>query len=347
MQVNPESEATPAIREKRSLKKGAGLLLSISAISTLCFIILALWVNWPKPRLQPEPLTPALKALVDRIPGNSDALVYIGLKDIRESRLWKEIIPDSLKKAPIFQPQGKLDDILKASKINPTLDIDTLLISFKRHGYKEQNYLGIVSGSFTEKLPASLLRTISTSTETIGGHQCYTLDSTLWLSPLGPRQFALSNNKKMLSEFLTPSGSFFKRDSLSAALIDKAVYKSHLWFALPSAAWTAGALQTLTSTNQGVQSMGNLKRIQNLALSVKFRDGIEGQSEWVYSSNQAAYFASTFLWGAIKLSGLSGNKTTEQTKGLLNRIEVQQNLKSVLIHTELPLELFLAAKQKR
>ena len=347
MQVNPKSEATPAVREKRSLKKGAGLLLSISVISTVCFIILALWVNWSKPRLQPEPLTPALKALVDRIPGNSDALVYIGLKDIRESRLWKEIIPDSLKKTPIFQPQGKLDAILKASKINPTLDIDTLLISFKRHGYKEQNYLGIASGTFTEKLPASLLKSMSTSTEEIGGHQCYTLDSTLWLSPLGPRQIALSNNKKMLREFLVPTGSFFKRDSLSVALIDKALYKSHLWFALPSAAWTAGALQSLTSTNQGIQSMGNLNRIQNLALSVKFKDGIEGQSEWVYNSNQAAYFASTFLWGAIKLSGLSGNKTSEQTKGLLDRIKVQQNLNSVIIHTEFPFELFQAAKQKR
>ncbi|TLU81664.1 MAG: hypothetical protein FDX21_11365 [Chlorobium sp.] len=347
MEKNSGAEATPATPQKRSLKKGAGLLLSISAISTICFLLTVLWVNWSKPRLQPEPLSPQLKAVIDRIPGKSDALIYIGLKDIRESRLWKEIIPDSLKTAPLFQPKGQLDAILKATHINPSLDIDTLLISFKRHGYKEQNFLGIASGDFRNKLSDSILQKYSTASESIGGHECYTIDNSLWACSLGPRRIALTNNKTMLKEFLVPSGSFFKRDSLSTALIDKAVYKSHLWFALPSAAWTSGALQSLTSTNQGVKSMGNLNRIQNLALSVKFGDGIEGQSEWVYKSNQAAYFASTFLWGAVKLSGLTGTKTTEQTKALLDRIQIQQNLNSVIIHTNLPIELFLAAKQKK
>lgn len=346
MANNLGSDATPAPQQKRSLKKGAGLLLSLSVISTIAFLLLALWVNWPKQRLQPEPLSPTLRALVDRIPDKSDALIYIGLKDIRESKLWQEIIPDSLKKAPLFEPKGQLNTIIKAAHINPTLDIDTLLLSFKRHGYKEQSFLGIASGSFAKKLPASMLSTMSTSTETLGNRQCYGFDSTLWLCPISPNRMVLSNNKKMLTAFLVPTGSFFKRDSLAVAMIDKAVYKSHLWFALPSPAWTSGALQSLTSSNEGVKTMGNLKKIQNLALSVKFKDGIEGQSEWVYSTNQAAYFASTFLWGAVKLSGLTGTKTTEETKDLLNRIKIQQNLNSVIINTELPLELFQTAQKK-
>ena len=160
-------------------------------------------------------------------------------------------------------------------------------------------------------------------------------------------RLALTNNKKMLAKFLVPSGSFFKRDSLSVALINKAIYKSHLWFALPSAAWTSGALQSLTSTNEGIKTMGNLNRIQSLALSVKFKDGIEGQSEWIYQSNQAAYFASTFLWGAVKLSEYTGTKKTEQTKELLDRIHIQQNLKSVIIHTDLPIEIFRTDKQNK
>lgn len=343
MPRNAVPEATPP---KRSLKKGAGLLLSMSVISTLCFLLVVLWVNWSKSRLQPEPLTPALRSIVDRIPGKSDALIYIGLKDIRESRLWVEVIPDSLKKAPLFKPQGRLDTLMRAAKINPSLDIDTLLISFKRHGYKEQNFLGIVWGPVSKKLPESFLRTSSTTVETIGGHQCYALDSTLWLCPIGTKQIALTNNKKMLTDFLVPTGSFYQRDSLSVALINKALYKSHLWFALPSAAWTIRALQSLTSTNQGVKSLGNLNRIQNLALSVKFNDGIEGQSEWVYTTPQAAFFASTFLWGAVKLSELSGTRTSEQTRQLLNKIEIRQNMESIIIHTKLPLEFFQAAKQK-
>ena len=233
------------------------------------------------------------------------------------------------------------------ANINPSLDIDTLLISFKRHGYKEQNFLGVAWGPFSKKLPESFLRTNSTAAEKIGGHQCYALDSTLWLCPLGPRQMALTNNKKMLEEFLVPTGSFYKRDSLSVALINKAVYKSHLWFALPSAAWTIGALHSLTSTNQGMKSLGNLNRIQNLALSVKFNNGIEGQSEWIYPTRRAAWFASTFLWGAVKLSEISGTRTNEQTIQLLKKIEIQQNLESVIIHTDLPIEFFQAAKQKK
>jgi len=347
MAKHQESDGAAPIPEKRSWRKGAGVLLSLSALVSIGFALTALWVNWSKPRLKSEPLTPELHAMIDRIPGTSDALIYIGLKDIRASRLWKEVIPDSLKQAPLFKPEGRLKVMLQTSKINPSLDIDTLLVSFKRHGYKEQNFLGIASGAFSEKIPASVLKTMSTNTEMIGGRQCYALDSTLWLCPLGGRQVALSNNKKMLQEFLVPTGSFFKRDSLSVALIDKALYKSHLWFALPSAAWTSGALHSLTSTNQGLKTMGNLNRIQNLALSVNFKDGIAGQSEWGYKSNQAAYFASTFLWGAIKLSGLNNTRTTEQSKELLNRIQIQQNLKSVIIHTELPIELFKVTKEKK
>ncbi|NTV05171.1 MAG: hypothetical protein HGA59_01495 [Chlorobiaceae bacterium] len=344
MESNSLPEVTP---EKRSLKKGAGLLLSISVIGTICFLLVVLWINWSKPRLQPEPLSPELKANIDRIPGRSDALIYLGLKDIRESRFWKEIIPDSLKKAPLFKPQGRLDTLMRAANINPSLDIDTLVISFKRHGYKEQNYLGIVWGPFSKKLPESFLRTNSTAAEKIGGRQCYAFDSTFWLCPMGPRQIAVTNNRKMLEEFLVPTGSFLQRDSLSAALVNKALYKSHLWFALPSAAWTIGALQSLTSTNQGIKTLGNLNRIQNLAFSVKFNDGIEGQSEWVYKTRRAAFFASTFLWGAVKLSEISGTRTNEQTIQLLKKIEIRQNLESVLIHTDIPIEFFQSAKQKK
>ncbi len=346
MPRNALPEATTPTPVKRSLKRGAGLLLSMSVIGTVCFLSVVLWINWPKARLQPKPLSLELRTIIDRIPGKSDAVIYVGLKDIRESRLWKEIIPDSLKNAPLFKPQERLDALMKAAKINPSLDIDTLLVSFKRHGYKEQNFLGIAWGPFSKKLPESFLKTHSTTIEKIGGYQCYALDSTLWLCPLGARQIAVANNRKILEGFLVPTGSFYQRDTLSVALINKAVYKSHLWFALPSAAWTRGALQSLTSTNQDMKTLGNLNRIQHLALSVKFNDGIEAQSEWVYNTPKAAYFASTFLWGAVKLSELSGTRTSESARQLLKKIEIQQNLESVIIHAELPLDFFQAAKQK-
>ncbi|MEI6847917.1 MAG: hypothetical protein WCK32_07775 [Chlorobiaceae bacterium] len=340
-------KSVPEVKpEKNSFRKGAGLLLMISALSMLSFLATVIWINWPKTRIQPEALNRELKEIVNRIPGKSDALIYIGLKDIRQSRFWQEIIPDSLKKAPLFQAKGKLNTIIAAAKINPSEDIDTLLISFRRKNYKEQNFLGIAWGAFSKKLPESFLRTQSTKAENIAGHQCYALDSTLWLCRLDSKRIALANSREMLQAFLIPYGSFYQRDSLTATLIDKAVYKSHLWFALPSASWTTGALQSLTSANRDMKNLGSLKRIQSLALSLKLNDGIEGESEWVYSTRQAAYFSSTFLWGAIKLSELSNTRTSRQTKQLLEKIEIQQNLESIIIHTKLPFEMFQNAKLK-
>jgi len=343
----PRKTGSETIGKKRSFRKGAGLLLMISTFSMLCFLAIVLWINWPKTRIQPEPLSPELRTLVERIPGKSDALIYVGLKDIRQSRLWKEIIPDSLKKAPLFQPKGRVDTIIKAAKINPTEDIDTLLITFRRRGYKEQHFLGIAWGAVTKKLPESFLRSNSSLSEKIGGRQCYALDSTLWLCKLDPNRIALANSRTMLQEFLVPSGSFYQRDSLTTTLIDKAVYKSHLWFALPSTTWTTGALQSLTSANRDMKNLGNLNRIRSMALSVKLNDGIEAESEWVYTTRRAAYFSSTFLWGAIKLSEIAGTRTSGQMKKLLEKLEIQQNFESVIIHTKLPIELFRQSKEKR
>ncbi len=344
MQRNAPTEAAP---EKRSLKKGSGLFFSITSILTLCFFGIVIWVNWPKARIQPEPLSPELRSVVDRIPERSDALIYIGFKDIRESRFWKEVVPDSLKKAPLFEAKGRLDQLMKAASINPMQDVDTLLVSFRQHGYRQQQFLGVAWGPFSKSLPESFLKAHSRSTETIGGHKCYALDSTLWVCPVSPRQIALSSSKTMLGEYLVPQGSFFKRDSLSTALIDKAVYKSHLWFALPSAAWTTSALQSLTSSNKDMKNLGNLNRIQHLALSMKFNEGIEAESEWVYNTRRAAYFASTFLWGAVKISEISSSRTSDQAKQLLKNLEIQQNLESVVVHTRLPIELFLQAKNRK
>ncbi|MEI8032082.1 MAG: hypothetical protein WCH05_01850 [Chlorobiaceae bacterium] len=344
MERNVPTEAAP---EKRSLKKGSGLFFSITGFLTLCFFAVVIWINWPKARIQPEPLSPALKTVVDRIPERSDALIYIGFKDIRESRFWKEIIPDSLKKAPLFEEKGKLAQLMKAAAINPVEDVDTLLVSFRQHGYRQQQFICVAWGPFSKTLPESFLKTHSRSRETIGGRTCYALDSTLWICPTGPRQIAMSSSRTMLQEFLEPHGSFFRRDSLSTSLIDKAVYKSHLWFALPSAAWTTSALQSLTSSNRDMKTLGNLNRIQHLALSMKFNDGIEGESEWVYKTRRAAYFASTFLWGAVRISEFSNSRTSDQAKQLLKNLEIQQNMESVIVHTRLPLELFQQARQTK
>lgn len=325
---------------KRSLKKGPGLLISISIVSMLCFLCIVAWVNWPKARLAPEPLNPELKSLISRIPGKSDALIYVGMKDIRRSPFWQHVMPDSMKKAPFVSMGARLDSLTKIRGIVMSEDIDTLFLSFRRTGFRKNNFLGLASGDFAEKIPESFLKEKSVETGSAAGKACYSLDSNFWICPLGPKKIAVASSREMIEEFLEPSGNFFRRDSLSASLIDKAVYKSHLWFALPSAEWTDGALQSLTSANRDMKGVGNLNRIRHLALSAKFSDGIKAETEWVYKTRRAAFFASTFLWGATKLSGLSESRTSRQTRELLDRVKIQQNLESVIIRTELPEAIF-------
>jgi len=335
--ATPSGQASPA---KRSLKKGPGLLISISLISMICFLGIVIWVNWEKPRMQSETLSAELASLIDRMPGKSDALIYIGMKEIRNSAFWQEIMPDSLKQAPIISMGKTLDSLGRSRNIVMSEDIDTLFISFRQSGFKQNDFIGVVSGRLTEKLPEAFLKAGSIETISAGNRILYRIDEHFWLSPFGPERIAVASSGEMLAGFLEPSGSFFERDSLSTALIGKAVYKSQLWFTLPSAEWTSGALRSLTSANSDMNAVGNLSRIRHLTLSARFDEGIDAQSEWVYKTRRAAFFASTFLWGAVKLSGLSESGTTPQTRELLDRVDIRQNLESVIITADFPEQIF-------
>lgn len=326
-------------------KKGPKVIATFFVLGLIVVSVGYLWINWKKPRLTPEKLSPELTTLIQNMPGTSDAMFYVGLKDIRDSRFWQEAVPDSLKETPFLSMGKRVDSLLAVSNINLTRDLDTLLISFQRSGIKEQKYIGMASGEFARKFPATALRAASLETTEVAGRNAYELDSTLWIAPMGPNRLAIASSSEMLEKFLRPSGHLLDRDAPTAALIQKTPYKSHFWFTLPSPQWTAGALQSITSKNSDVKSVGNLNRLQQISMSVKFGDGLLGQSEWVYNDRQGAFFASTFLWATIKLSTL-GPRTSEAAKALLHHMKVQQNLESVIITADLPLEAFKKTSHK-
>lgn len=338
MSGNETRPATPALQAPK--KKGPKVLATIFIIGMSIFLCAVLWVNWKKPRVQPEPLNPHLSRIIQNMPGSSDAMIYVGLKDIRDSRFWKEAVPDSLKQKAFPGMGPKVDALMKLNGIDPVRDLDTLLISFQRSGRRQQNYIGVAWGEAVAKVPAPALRAASIRTAVVAGRQAYAIDSTLWVCPTGNREMVVASSSDMLEKFLKPSGHLFERDPVTESLIRNTPYKSHFWFTLASPQWTAGALQSITSKNRDVKSVGNLNRIQQIAMSVKIGDGLRGESEWVYRDKQAAFFASSFLWGTIKLSGLSGTRTSESAKELLRHFSVHQNLESVLITADLPLSTF-------
>lgn len=345
MENQPEQQ-TPQPGDKKAKKKPS-LLLIVLILGTIGLVAQLLWVNWPKPVTEPEPLSSELASVIDRLPGTSDALIYAGLKDIRQSAFWQEVIPDTLKKMSWLQSDEALGQIIDETGFIPARDLDTLLLAFQQQNTKKQKYLGILWGAFDETVTTNYLQKKSIETRKYGNEKCYALSDTLWVCRPGNRQILLANSPQLLRGFLEPEKNFLVRDSTTAALIDKAIYKSHFWFTLSSTNWTLGALQSLTSGNKDVKTLGNLNRIRQLALSLKFNDGVEGQTEWIYRNRTSAYFASTFLWGAIKLSSSSGTRTTEPTKALLKELDVMQNLESVIVKTDLPLSFFKPETKNR
>ncbi len=325
--------------DKKKKKKPSLLLITV-ILGTIGLVAQLLWVNWPKPVTAPETLNSELASVIDRLPGTSDALFYAGLKDIRKSLFWQEVMPDSLKEMNWIRSDQALREIIDETGFVPARDLDTLLVAFQQQNTKKQKYLGILWGAFGGKLTTDYLRRKSTETRQYGNENCYALSDTLWVCKPGKRQVLLANSPQLLKGYLEPEKNFLVRDSTTAALIDKAIYKSHIWLTLSSTKWTLGGLQSLTSGNKDVKSLGNLNRIRQLALSLKLDDGIEGQTEWIYPNRTSAYFASTFLWAAIKLSSSSGTRTTEPAKELLKELDVMQNLESVIVKTDLPLSFF-------
>lgn len=336
----PNNSASDRLPVKRSLKKGPGLLISIAVISTLCFLGVVIWVNWPKARPEPAPLRHELKSLISRIPGKSDALIYIGMQEIRKSAFWQTVVPDSMKNVPFLGLGKRVDSLAKSREIVMSEDIDTLLLSFQRGKPGQNEFLAVVSGRVSGKISESSLKAGGAKTSNAAGRPCYAIDRDFWLCPIGGKRVAVSSSKKLIEQFLDPSGNFFQRDSLCTALIGKALYKSQLWFVLPSAEWTGSALQSLMSANRDMKEVGNLNRIRHMVLSTHFGDGIETETEWVYETRRAAFFASTFLWGAAKLAALSESRTGRQRMELLKTLHIQQNLESVVIRASLPKNLF-------
>lgn len=326
--------------EGKKSRKKPSILLIVFILGMIGLIAQTVWVNWPKPAVEPEPLNAELSTVIDRLPGTSDALFYAGLKDIKASSFWKEVMPDSLKEMNWLPLDKTMRETIRETGFVPARDLDTLLVAFQQQNTKRQKYLGILWGAFEDKLTKEYLKKKSIETRQYGSEECYALSDTLWVCQPANRQLLMTNSPQLLRGFLEPEKNFLDRDSTTAALIDKAIHKSHTWLTLSSTKWTLGALQSLTSGNKDVKTLGNLNRIQQLALSLKFDDGVEGHTEWIYRNRTSAYFASTFLWMAIKLSSSSGTRTTDPAKAFLKELDVMQNLESVIVKTDLPLSFF-------
>ncbi|MDX2128873.1 MAG: hypothetical protein SFU91_07555 [Chloroherpetonaceae bacterium] len=326
--LDPSSDPMGGMLPK---KNRYGVLIFVSIISML-FMGVALRINWELERLPCESISPAMYQSLDRLPKGVNLIVFLSLHDIRKTVFWKEIIPDSIKDSRATLGEASLDSLAKSLDFVLLRDLDTLIYAAEaREGY-EPDFLLLVSG----RLPIEKLSLLLT-----GFSQKDTLQKT-WSDPritrLKPRLFAaitdegrllVSSKTRFAEEYLSGNKSFWESDTLLRPLVETARYKSQMWLVGGVAEWSLAALRGLTSSNQSLAETGNIAKIQKMVISMRFGDGVEGQTEWIYRNRTSAFFAGGLINIAIGVAKLFSSRTTPAQKELLERIVVKQNLEAL------------------
>lgn len=326
-------------------KKNRIAVLTMLILSLVFFGGLGIWIIWPKDRPVSEPLSPQVRAKIAKLPDGVNVLIYFGLKDVRETGFWNSFIPDSVKNTPPFADTTALGKFSKETNFNFTKDTDTVIYAAISHAMPNDRFISIVDGHFNRDSVLAYLTKNSDNQRQLGNTLIFRTDPRLWVSVVSPNEIVMASNADMIENYLAPEKDFFKADSIMTKLLDRTQYKSHFWMALGDPGWAGGAMQGITSSNQGLHTMGNLRRVRELVLSIKLADGLKGQTEWVYESKSAAFFASGLLWFALRISSLSGTRLAPTQKELLDQIHIQQNLESIILHTDLSKEFIERFRQ--
>lgn len=313
--------------------RGIGALIFVIIVSSL-FGYAALIANLPRERPKAEELPAAIRQRLSGLPLNANVLVYLGLKEIRESGFWKTFVPDSLKANWFKDTSTTLGRFASAANLHFVQDIDTALYAEVNRYGMENTFLAVLIGRYDQH-QLNRLRQRALDSLTVGGKKAYQLEPMLWYSVLSESEVALASHADAMSNYLQPQADFWATDSTMTPLLERVQYKSHFWVALGSARWAFGAMRGLTSGNQDMQGMGNIRNIRQLVLSLKLTDGLEGQSEWIYENRAAAFFAGGLIGITLWVTKNFSQRQSEGVKKLVGLIDFKQNLEALMFHTTL------------
>lgn len=309
-------------------KIGFGIFLGL--ISAF-FLGITIWINVPKDRPESEPLPPNVHEMISRLPGKTNILMYVGMSNVRQSDFWNEVLPDSVKQSSFLSDSSALQNFANLTDIQLTRDIDTLLYSAISNGAPDDSFLSILSGRFNRAKIMAHLDTISTNARQYDSLLIHRLEPKLWFSLQDSSTIILANTADQIEDYFSNTNDFFGTNPKMVHLLDVTQYKTDLWMALGNAGWASGAMGGLTASNRELKNMGNIKQIKQLVLSLKLKNGIQGQTEWVYESRTSTFFASGLLWLALRVSGSKGTRLKNVEKEILNSIEMEQNLESIIL----------------
>ncbi len=244
-----ESDATGGIFPNRN----RGCAITFVVVVTLFFGWLALLVNLPASRPEPEPLSPYLQKKFDALPLGANVIAFINLHAIRQTDFWQTFLPDSIKLKPLVSDSSTVGKLMRVADFNLTRDTDTLIYAAVNRLEAPELTFAVLLASFDTAKAFNGFRLFAKETKMISRtHRAFRLDEKQWASFISPTELVLSNDVSLIERYLAPEESFFAADTVMKPLLDEVRYKSQLWLALGSTRWAMEALRGLTASSEGL-----------------------------------------------------------------------------------------------
>ncbi|MCS6988346.1 MAG: hypothetical protein NZM06_02405 [Chloroherpetonaceae bacterium] len=322
-----ESDATGGIFPNRN----RGCALAFVAVVTLFFGWIALMINLPASRPEPEPLAPEVRRKIEALPLGANVIAFANLRAIRQTGFWNEFLPDSVKSKPLFSDSSAIGRLMRLADFNVARDADTLMLAVQNRLDAPELNIAIVTATFdTAKIFKALPLVAKERFAVAPSKSAFRLDDKQWACFATPTELVLSNDVSLIERYLAPQESFFAADSVMSPLIDEVRYKSHVWLALGSTRWAMEALRGLTASSEGLSESGNVSKVQRLTLCALFSDGLAIESIWHYDSRTSAFFAGGLVRLAAWVSKQFSQRQSQAIKKVLAELVITQNLECLV-----------------
>lgn len=327
-----ESDASGGIFPKRN----RGCALVFVTVVVLFFGWLALLVNLPASRVEPEALSPYLQKKLDALPLGTNVIAFINLHAIRQTDFWNSFLPDSIKSKSFVSDSSAIGKLMRFVDFQFLRDTDTLLYATVHYADVPELYFAILTASLdTAKVIQGLRHFANTYKVISPTHIAFCLDDKQWVSLTSPTEIVITNDVDLIARYVTPTESFFASDTVMHPLIAEVRYKSHLWLALGSTRWAMEALRGLTSSTQGLSASGNISKVERLTLCAEFSDGLAVETIWHYDSRTSAFFAGGLVRFAAWVSKQFSERSSQPIKKILGELHITQNLETLILEANI------------
>ncbi len=316
--------------------RNRGCAIAFVAVVVLFFGWLALLVNLPASRPEPERLSPYLQKKFEALPLGANVIAFINLHAIRQTDFWQTFLPDSIKSKPLVSDSSTVGKLMRLVDFNLTRDADTLIYAaVNRLDAPELTFIVLLATFDTAKVFKGLPLFAKEKKPISPMHTAFRLDDNQWVSFISPTELVIANDVALIARYVAPTESFFAADTVMKPLLDEVRYKSQVWLALGSTRWAMEALRGLTASSEGLSASGNVSKVERLTLCAQFSDGIAVETIWHYDSRTSAFFAGGLVRLAAWVSKQFSQRQSQAIKKILGELQITQSLETLIFDAEI------------